>query len=133
MSASVKVEVVDGPSSKVAWTQNLTAQQALEAAYNKINSSATFTYAIQYYGTQLWYLVVMINETYDSFISSAAPFFYWEFLLNGRPAKKGIDSTILNANDTIEFSFQRYDPAKHKGSSLEAKHRFNIRATSSRK
>jgi len=31
----------------------MTAQDALEAAYDQINSSATFTYALQFYGSQL--------------------------------------------------------------------------------
>lgn len=133
MSESVTVEIGGGPTVSVAWTQNMTAQQALEAAYNEINSSAIFTYALQFYGTRLGYLVVMINETHDSFISSAAPFFYWQFLLNGQPAGKGIDSTILNAADTIKFTFEQYDLAKHKGSSVEAKHRFQVNAAAPRK
>jgi len=126
MGASVTVEVVGGPTVQVAWTQNMTAQQALEAAYDQINSSATFTYALQFYGRQLGYLVMMINETYDSFISSAEPFFYWEFFVNNQPAKKGIDNTILSAGDTVKFSFQLYIPAKHKGSLLETKRRFQM-------
>lgn len=123
MGASVTVEVVGGPTAKVAWTENMTAQRALEAAYDQINSSATFTYALQFYGTQLGYLVMMINETYDSFISSAEPFFYWEFFVNNQPANKGIDNTILSAGDTIKFSFELYIPAKHEGSLLETKRR----------
>ena len=75
MASAVSLEVVGGPSVQVPWKLNMTAQDALEAAYDQINSSATFTYALQFYGSQLGYLVLMINETYDSFISSAAPFF----------------------------------------------------------
>src|SRR5437879_13860816 len=127
MGASVTVEVVGGPTVQVAWTQNMTAQQSLEEAYDQINSSATFTYALQFYGRQLGYLVMMINETYDSFISSAEPFFYWEFFVNNQPAKKGIDNTILSAGDTVKFSFQLYIPAKHKGSLLETKRRFQMK------
>lgn len=108
MGASVTVEVVGGPTAQVAWTENMTAQRALEAAYDQINSSATFTYALQFYGTQLGYLVIMINETYDSFISSAEPFFYWEFFVNNRPANKGIDNTILSAGDTINPTSTRF-------------------------
>lgn|SRR5262249_199305 len=126
MGASVSVEVVGGPSVQVPWIQGMTGQQALEAAYNQINSSETFTYALQFYGSQLGYLVMMINETYDSFISSAAPFFYWEFFVNGQPATNGIDNTILSAGDAVKFSFELYIPAKHKGSLLEAKRRFQM-------
>lgn len=130
MTASVVVEVAGGLTAAVPWTQGMTAQQALEAAYDQIRSSTTFTYALQFYGTQLGYLVVMINETYDSFISSAAPFYYWQFLLNGQPVNKGIDNTVLKANDVVKFTFEMYDPVKHRGSLLEAKHRFHTKATS---
>lgn len=133
MGAFVTIEVVGGPTAQVSWTQNMTAQQALEAAYDQINSSATFTYALQFYGTKLGYLVMMINETYDSFISSAEPFFYWEFLVNDQPASKGIDHTLLSAGDAVKFSFELYIPAKHKGSLLETKRRFQMRVTAPRK
>jgi hypothetical protein len=82
MSSNVSLEVAGGPFVEVPWKAGMTAHVALEAAYNQINSSATFTYALQFYGSQLGYLVLMINETYDSFISSAEPFYYWEFLVN---------------------------------------------------
>jgi hypothetical protein len=75
MPSTVSLEVVGGPCVLVPWKADMTAQDALELAYDQINSSATFTYALQFYGSQLGYLVLMINETYDSFISSAAPFF----------------------------------------------------------
>ena len=52
MGASVTVEAVGGPTVQLPWTQGMTAQQAIEAAYNQINSSATFTYALQFYGSQ---------------------------------------------------------------------------------
>jgi hypothetical protein len=32
------------------------------------------------------YMAFMINETFDSYISSAEPYFYWEFLVNGTVA-----------------------------------------------
>jgi hypothetical protein len=70
----------------------------------------------------------MINETYDSFISSAAPFFYWQFLLNGAPAQQGIDSTLLHLGDTLAFSFEAYDPLRHLGSTLARKHTFQMNA-----
>jgi hypothetical protein len=111
----------------------MTAQDALEAAYDQINSAATLTYALQFYGSQLGYLVSMINETYDSFISSAAPFFYWEFFVNDQPATKGIDNTTLSAGDAVKFSFEQYIPARHKGSLLEAKREFQRRVAATKK
>jgi hypothetical protein len=87
----VTVEVIGGPSQDVAWTSGMSAQDALELAWNTINSTAKFTFGLQYYGTSLGYMGFMINETYDSFISSEEPYFYWEFLVNNTAQAKGID------------------------------------------
>jgi hypothetical protein len=133
MPSTVSLEVVGGPSVQVPWRSGMTAQDALEAAYDQINSSATFTYALQFYGSQLGYLVLMINETYDSFISSAEPFYYWEFLVNDVPATKGIDNTILSDGDAVKFSFEQYIPLKHKGTLLEAKRMFQSKVAAPKK
>ncbi len=119
----VQVSVVGGPSVSVPWIQNMNAQQALEEAYTKINNSKVFTYALQYYGAGLGYLVVMVNETYDSFVSSSAPFFYWQFSVNGVPASKGIDGVALNPGDSISFALEMYSPQEHKQTTLEVKHK----------
>ncbi|SKB02128.1 protein of unknown function [Prosthecobacter debontii] len=100
----------------------MNAQQALEGAYNQINNTSQFTFSLQYYGAQFGYLVMMINETYDSFISSAAPFFYWAFYLNGVTSQTGIDQTVLNAGDTITFAFETYSAETHQASTLGIKH-----------
>lgn len=133
MPSTVSLEVVGGPFVAVPWKAGMTAQDALEAAYNQINSSATFSYALQFYGSQLGYLVLMINETYDSFISSAEPFYYWEFLVNDVPATKGIDHTVLSDGDAVKFSFEQYIPLKHKGSLLEAKREFQGKVAAPKK
>jgi len=118
----VDVEIVGGPRITVSWTKNMNAQDALEEAYRVINDTKKFTYALQYFGSTLGYLVQMINETYDSFISSSSPFFFWEILVNGAPATQGIDHIRLRPGDHLMFSFERYDPVKHKNSTLRAKY-----------
>jgi len=118
---SVTVTVVGGPSASVPWQQGMNAQAALESAYNQINSTAKFTYALQYYGSQFGYLVMMINETYDSFVSSSAPYFYWEFLVNGVASPTGIDGVTLNAGDVISFEFEAYNATKHALSTVAGK------------
>lgn len=115
------LNIVGGPTITVNWVKNMNAQQVLETAYDEQQNSGSFNYALQYYGEALGYLVVMVNETYDSYISSAEPFFYWEFLVNDIPATKGIDNTIVSPGDRVTFQFERYIPEKHKGSTLEAK------------
>ncbi|MBW8831580.1 MAG: DUF4430 domain-containing protein [Burkholderiales bacterium] len=128
-ASTVQVAVTGGPSISVPWFQGMNAQQALEGAYNQLGNSGQFSYAIQYYGTGLGYLVAMINETYDSVVLSAAPFFYWQFLVNGLPSQSGIDGVTLNPGDKIAFSFEMYEPVKHARSTLAGKHARQVRAS----
>jgi hypothetical protein len=123
-SNHVTVEITGGPTVTVAWSAGMTAQDALELAWNKINSTAKFTFGLQYYGTALGYMVFMINETFDSFLSSAEPYFYWEFIVDNIPQNQGIDNTKLIAGSTVTFTFAQYVAAKHAGTTLEAKHTF---------
>jgi len=90
VSKTVSVEVVGGPHLSVEWTEGMNAQQALEIARNTIQAPAKLDFALQYYGRDLGYLVVMINGTFESFQAAADPNFYWDFLLNHQPAKKGL-------------------------------------------
>ena len=65
---------------------------------------------------------MMINETCDSFSSSAAPFFCWEFLLKDSPAQSGIDDVTLDVGDVAGFSFETYEATRHAASTLKSKH-----------
>jgi hypothetical protein len=125
-ATTVKVTVEGGPSVDVPWAEGMTAQDALEAAYDALKADG-FTFALQYYGQQLGYLVLMINETYDTFISKAEPYFYWEFLLNGAPATSGIDSVRLHAADEVGFSYVLYVVATHGTTILNVKHQSRLR------
>ena len=116
---SVTVEVSGGPTTTVTWTSGMNAQQALQLAED--NLKAAFIYSIEYYGSSLGYLVNMINETYDTFQSNYAPFFYWEFLVNGTPAQQGVDSTTLHDGDVVTFTFTAYQP-QSQSPTMNAKH-----------
>lgn len=123
----ITVKIVGGPIAQVPWETGMTALRAMELAQGIIepNPNEQFTFGLQYYGATLGYLVNMINETYDSFISrggeSASPFFYWQFILNNNPARLSIDRTILNDNDIVAFDFQMYVLERHKDTLLAAK------------
>jgi hypothetical protein len=67
-SGNVSITVVGGPTIQVPWASGMNAQQALERAFDLQNPKGEFTYALQYFGSALGYLVVMLNETYESFI-----------------------------------------------------------------
>jgi len=120
----VSVTIAGGPSVEVAWQAGMNAQNALELAWNQINNSASFTYGLQYYGSTFGYLLFMVNETYDSFLSSAAPYYYWEFFVNGVSQNQGIDTTILNSGDAVSFAFSQYSSELHAGTTLAAKAKF---------
>jgi Domain of unknown function (DUF4430) len=119
---TVTVAVEAGPIFQIPWKSGINAQDAMEAAQQQANNPSLFTFALQYYGPQLGYLVLMINETYDSFRSASAPFFYWEFLVNSRVSSTGIDSTKVNDGDVLTFRFSVYDVSVHAGTPLAAKH-----------
>jgi hypothetical protein len=124
----VTIAIEGGPTISVPWTDGLTAHAALEGAWEQVHDADTFTYGIQYYGSGLGYLVFMINETYDTFLSVSEPFYYWEFSVNGEPASAGIDQTVLDADDTVGFALAAYDSEAHAGTLLEAKHALQLAA-----
>ena len=127
-SAQVTISVKGGPSEVIPWRENMTALSALEEAFGLINQREQFTFALQYYGSEYDYLVIMINETYDSFISKggsiAKPFYYWAFKINGTPAQHGISNTILSENDVVEFEFTMFEMEQHQGTEIAAKYAF---------
>lgn len=134
-NATVTVEVQGGPSATVAWEQGMSALRALELAQEIIepNPNEQFTFALQYFAG-IGYLLIMINETYDSFISrggeQATPFFYWQFLVNRKPAAHSVDQTKLNAGDVVRFEFEMFVAEKHAGTTLETKFRKQTRSAS---
>ena len=119
----ITVSITDGPSVKIDYQPGMNGQQALEAAYNAIGAGNQFTYSLQYYGSKLGYLVDMINETYDTFISQYDPYFFWEFLVNGTPSTTGIDNTTLADHDTVTFTYTTYSTAIAENSTLQAKYK----------
>lgn len=128
-NGNVTVEIAGGPSIAVPWAAGMTAHQALEAAFNYQGTQGAFTYGIQYYGSQWGYLVFMIDETYDTYMSASDPFFYWHFYVNGIASPTGIDQTKLNAGDVVQFAFEMYLPETHSGSLLEVKHKLKSRGS----
>jgi hypothetical protein len=126
--SGVMIEIDGGPTIDVPYTTGMTAHAALEIAYDDQLPNTGFTYGIQYYGSGLGYLVFMIDETYDTFLSTSNPFFYWEFSVNGTPADHGIDQTVLSDGDTVGFAFTTYDAERHAGTLLERKHQRQLAA-----
>ena len=116
----ITVNIVHGSSYQIEWTQGMNAQQVLETVYNKLPPK-TFSYSLHYFGAKYGYLVSMINETYETYNSLEAPYFFWEFLVNGNISPTGIDSTYLKDGDTISFEFTVYNPESNKESTTHTK------------
>ncbi len=125
---TVTVEVAGGPPPiTIPFVAGMNAQQALEAAFNAVNNTKMFDYGLEYFGQQIGYLVVMMNDTYESFISSSQPFYFWEFLVNGSPVSTGIDNTLLSAGDALRFEFLQFTSKAEPHSTMHAKYKARMR------
>src|SRR5438105_3549707 len=102
----------------------------MERAFVVLNDRKKFDCALEYFGKSLGYLVVMIKDTYESFISSSHPFYFWEILVNGQPASTGIDNTPLQAGDILTFELQTYAATISPQSTMHAKYQSRLRANS---
>jgi Domain of unknown function (DUF4430) len=101
--------------SDVPWHANMNGQDAMEHAYG---SGAGYSFQLQYFGPQLGYEVVSIDN-----ISSQAgtdAYLFWEFSVNGTVAKKGVDETTLNDGDQIGWNFTVYNSLTHGASRYAA-------------
>jgi len=94
--------------TNVPWQANVNAQQAMEQAYG---SGAGYSFLLQYFGPQLGYEVVSIDNIASQAGTDA--FLFWEFSVNGNVANQGIDETTLNDGDQIGWNFRKYDPSIH--------------------
>jgi len=118
----ITLDIKDGPSFQVPWTAKMNLQDALEWAFNN-RGTINFTYSLQYFGSNLGYLVCMINETFDSTVSNYnyTPYYFWDIIVNNVSATTGIDHILLNDGDAVEFSFILYQPTVHLQSTLSVK------------
>ena len=129
---TIRLEVIGGPSADVPWNEGMSALSAMMKAQEIIepNPKEQFTFALQHFHGQ-GFLVIMINETFDSFISRggewATPFFYWNVKVNGTGITQSVEKTILNAGDVLTFDFGRFIPDEHAKTMVEAKHNYQTK------
>lgn len=118
----------------VPW-EGQNAQQVLEGTYNQIRDHGTFSFGVKFFGTYqndqqggpLGYFVNMVNGIYDL----PAEHVYWELLIDGKPASKGIDSTYPAAGATVTLRQTPYSEVTHRNTALEKKHRAYVARTRS--
>src|SRR5690242_5861114 len=105
----VTVEISGGQLVDVNWPERKPARVALEGARNLLASSPQpLNFALEYFGSELGYMVIMINGTFESLQPQSFPNYYWDFLVNNRRSSKGIDTEILNGGDRVTFVFEEY-------------------------
>ena len=92
----------------VPWQANMSAQSAMEQAYS---SGSGYSFLLQYFGPQLGYEVVSIDNIASQAGTDA--FLFWQFCVNGTIAAQGIDETFLNDGDQIEWNYTIYNASAH--------------------
>lgn len=114
ISVAVNNQVVK-QTNNVLWQANMNAQNAMEQAYD---ADQSFSFLVQYFGSQLGYEAVAIDNIASQAGTDA--FLFWEFSVNGVIADKGVDHTSPKDGDKLGWNFTRYDPAKHDASRYAA-------------
>lgn len=94
--------------SGISWQSGMNVQQAMESAYGHEQG---YDFALQYFGPALGYEVTMIDNLSQQ--SGTDTFLFWQLSINGKISNKGIDKTILNDGDEIEWNYMRYEAAVH--------------------
>ena len=117
MAVSITISV-NGQSIRqidnVPWQANMNGQDAMEHTYG----SAGYSFLLQYFGPQLGYELVSIDNVANQIGTDVVLF--WEFSVNGAVASKGIDQTMLNDGDQIEWNYTAYNVAAHGASRYAA-------------
>ena len=118
----VTIKIIDtGRVLQVPWTSEMNGQQALERAYDIDQlEGSDFTFAIQYFGHKVGYMVVMLDGIYDDTENKKN---YWALIVNDKVSNLGIDAVMLNPDDEMKFDYQSYNAEIHIYTLMEEKHR----------
>jgi hypothetical protein len=124
----VTLIITGGPTLKFPHSDGMNGQIALEAAFNSQKTppkgKRKFIYMLQYYGSELGYLVDMINGTFDTFSlqhNISEPYFFWDFKVGKNDSTTGIDNTPISDGDVITFTFESYPPVANTKPNITAK------------
>ena len=87
----------------ISWQSGMNVQQAMESAYG---TESGYAFAIQYFGADLGYEAIMIDNVFQQAGTDA--FLFWELSINGNVSSTGIDETRLNDGDAVEWNYTPY-------------------------
>jgi Domain of unknown function (DUF4430) len=114
MAASpITITVKDnGNQISLPWQPDTNIQRALELAYDQEKAAGRkFSFALQFFGTDLGYMIIMMDGLLDNPSDPTDP--YWWFTINGQSADVGIDDYIVQPGDSLEFDYTPFNPHKH--------------------
>lgn len=92
----------------IPWQSGMNVQQAMETAFGL---EGGYDFALQYFGSNLGYEAVMIDNIFQQAGTDA--FLFWELSVNGNVSGTGIDETILNDGDEVEWNYTAYTSSTH--------------------
>ena len=107
MTISINSQL-DRTFPSIVWQSGMNVQQAMEAAYGM---ETGYDFAIQFFGASLGYEVVMIDNISQQAGTDA--FLFWELSVNNTISNTGIDHTILNDGDEVEWNYTPYSSPVH--------------------
>lgn len=99
---------VDRTFPDIAWQSGMNVQQAMETAFG---SESGYDFALQYFGPDLRYEAIMIDNIFQQ--AGTDIFLFWQLSVNGDVSKTGIDETILNDGDEVEWNYITYSSETH--------------------
>lgn len=111
MSVQVTISIngqLDRTFDDVPWKSGMNVQQAMESAFGLENG---YDFALQYFGPTLGYEAIMIDNISQQAGTDA--FLFWELSVNGNVSNTGIDETVLNDGDEIEWNYKPYSSDTH--------------------
>lgn len=99
---------LDRTFPRITWHSGMNVQNAMEIAYG---TEQGYDFALQYFGPDLGYEVVMIDNISQQAGSDA--FLFWQLSINGAISRTGIDETSLNDGDEVEWNYTPYTSESH--------------------
>jgi hypothetical protein len=103
-TVSLSIEPEGKTIANIPWTGGMNVQQEMELAYSM---PPCITFALQYYGPSLGYLVLAVDGTFDTDTT------FWFLYVNDVLSPTGIDETILNDGDAVSLVYEPYQAEKH--------------------
>jgi hypothetical protein len=111
MSVQMTISIngqLDRTFDDIPWQSGMNVQQAMESAFG-LESGCDF--ALQYFGSTLGYEAIMIDNISQQAGTDA--FLFWELSVNGDVSSTGIDETILNDGNEVEWNYTAYSSNTH--------------------